>query len=379
MSRFPTRSELEALASEEGFDAAGVAPAAPSSRAEAMRRWVAEGRHADMEWWARSLPARLNPGAAYPGTKSWLVVGASYVTSEPPPGLWLDPRRGRIARYAWGPDYHDVLRARAAALAERLRRLAALSVPPPVAVDTAPVPERELAERAGLGFIGHNTMLIRPGLGSWVHLAVLALPWEPHGGDEDRQAVAGGGCSECRRCMERCPTRALAHGPVLDARRCVAWMTVECRGDWPGDPAAGSGRWLVGCDECQECCPWNRPAMVRPSRRPWLRFEPELHTPPLDAAIFLNPAEFRQRYAGTVVGRIGWRRWIRNALAAAAHASEDPALCAAVRRHAEGGDEFLRREAARCFEQWRTAAERQPRAPANPPTPADGLRRRTRR
>lgn len=321
MDRHPGTDDLRAMAMEAGFDLAAVAPAGPSPRAAALRDWLAAGRHAGMAWMARTADRRIDPRAAWPDAGSFLVAGLSYFTAEPPPGPWNDPSRGRVARYAWGPDYHDVLGARLRALAEAIRRRAGLAHPPRVFVDTAAVLERDLAERAGLGFIGRNAQWIAPGLGSYAHIGGLALPWAVDAAPPP--LPAGGGCGRCRRCREACPTGALAADRVVDARRCISWLTLECREEIPADLQPLMGRWIAGCDACQEPCPWVR-AKSRPAGVPYLRFDAELHAPRLDAVLALDEAGFRERYHGTVLARTGLERLKRNAAIAVANGGAGP-------------------------------------------------------
>lgn len=314
MDRHPGIDQLQALALEAGFDLAAFAPAGPSPRAGALQDWLAAGRHADMTWMVRSAARRIDPRVAWPETASFLIAGLSYFTEDPPPDVWNDVSRGRVARYAWGPDYHDVIGARLRALAERIRELAGLSHPPRVFVDTSAVLERDLAERAGLGFIGRNAQWIAPGLGSYVHIGGLALPWTVEAAPPPPSS--GAGCGRCRRCRAACPTGALVADRTVDARRCVSWLTLECRGDIAPELRPLMGRWIAGCDACQEPCPWVR-AKSRPAGVRHLAFDPDLHAPRLDDVLALDEAGFRARYGGTVLARTGLARLQRNARIAA--------------------------------------------------------------
>lgn len=321
MDRHPGADELRRMAAEAGFDLAAVAPAGPSPRAAALRDWLAAGRHADMAWMARSADRRIDPRVAWPEAKSYLVVGLSYFTEEPPEAVWNDRARGRVARYAWGPDYHDVIGARLRSLAETIRRAAGLARAPRVFVDTSAVLERDLAGRAGLGFIGRNAQWIAPGLGSCVHIGGLALPWFVEAAPPP--PPSGAGCGRCRRCLAACPTGALVADRVVDARRCISWLTLECRGVIPAELQPRMGRWIAGCDACQEPCPWVR-TKSRPAGVPYLRFDAELHAPRLDDILALDEAGFRARYRGTILARTGLARLQRNAAVAAANGAAGP-------------------------------------------------------
>lgn len=313
----PRAEELRAMALDAGFDVAGVAPTGPSPRAPALCAWLAGGLHAGMAWMARTAARRIDPRVAWPEAASFLVAGLSYFTADPPADLWNDPSRGRVARYAWGPDYHDTVGARLRALAERIRLAAGMTRPPRLFVDTAAVLERDLAERAGLGFIGRNAQWIAPSLGSYVHIGGLALPWRVE--DAGSPSPPGLGCGRCRRCLAACPTGALAAERTVDARRCISWLTLECRGEIPAGLRSSMGRWIAGCDACQEPCPWVR-AKSRPAGVPYLRFDADLHAPRLADVLALDEAGFRERYDGSILARTGLARLQRNAALALANA-----------------------------------------------------------
>lgn len=343
MTGRPSANDLVEAALEH-FDAAAVALADGPWREAAWSAWFSAGCHADMGWLERTASLRARPDTAASGAFAWLIVARALRTEPPPLALWQDPRRGRVARYAWGLDYHLAMREPLARLAEAIRRAAGLTAPPRGFVDTAPVPEKELAARAGLGFVGRNTLVITDLDGSWFSLGGLALPWRPAGAAPYDPATAAHaadrGCGTCRRCRSACPTGALVEDRMLDARRCIAWATIECRGEIPETLRGRLHRWLAGCDLCQECCPWNgrRPD----TRTPRTAFDPEQHAPLLVAALALSPDSFRKRYGSSAVARLGWTRWIRNALCAAATAPADADVRAAVRRHLDSPDAVVR-------------------------------------
>lgn len=364
MTGRPTADDLVQAALEH-FDAAAVALADGPWREAAWSAWISAGGHADMGWLERTAPMRARPDTADPGTCAWLIVARALRTESPPAAFWEDPRRGRIARYAWGPDYHIAMRQALLRLAEIVRRAAGLGRPPRVFVDAAPLPEKELAARAGLGFVGRNTLVIVEPDGSWLSLGGLALPWRPAGAAPYDPAAAadaaGRGCGTCRRCRSACPTGALVEDHVLDARRCIAWATIECRGEIPEALRGRLHRWLAGCDLCQECCPWNRTRPV--GRGPRTAFDPELHAPPLVAALTLSPEQFRARYGASAVARLGWTRWIRNALCAAATAPADADLRAAVRQHLDSTDPVVRTTAVWALRRLDSAGEEESCSP----------------
>lgn len=238
-------------ARELGFDLAGIAPAGPSQHRQYLRQWLDGGLAGSMQpWLERRFEERTDPAAYLPGARSIICVAMNY-RPPAPAAAGTPPHTGRIARYALGQDYHRVMGDRLHALADWLR-----SVCPGVhtrcAVDTAPVMEKELAARAGIGWMGKNTCIINPRLGSWLVLGevVTTAAISPDRPIADR-------CGTCTRCMEACPTGALTAPYRLDARRCIAYLTIEHRGDIPEDLRRLVPPWLFGCDVCQEVCPWN--------------------------------------------------------------------------------------------------------------------------
>ncbi|MBI5724894.1 MAG: tRNA epoxyqueuosine(34) reductase QueG [Planctomycetes bacterium] len=234
------------LAIEAGFARVGIALAGPSSRDEALSRWLAEGRHAGMVWMARNLQARRDPGRLIPWAKSVICLAAGYRPADEPAG----PEH--IARFARGRDYHKILSRRCRALCDRIRAIA-----PEFSgrsfVDSGPVMERSLAALAGLGWIGRNGCLVCPGLGSYVLLCeiICNLPLKPDG-------PLASGCGDCGRCVRACPTAAIAADATVDARRCISYLTVEHSGDIGTEMRELVGCRVFGCDACQEACPHNR-------------------------------------------------------------------------------------------------------------------------
>lgn len=244
-----TADLLKSWALEAGFDLAGVAGLEPSTRGEAFLRWLARGDQAGMGWFERRVEARLQPATVVPGTRSVLCVALQYhpLAEEDPDGdLWP-----RVARYARGLDYHDVMQGRLKLLEARI----AEAFPGTVSrryVDTGPVLERELAARAGLGAVGKNTNLLHPEAGSWFLLGELFLSL-----DLAPDIPLADLCGSCTRCLEACPTGALAEPYRLDSNLCISYWTIEHRGSLPPAAREMVGDWVFGCDICQEVCPWN--------------------------------------------------------------------------------------------------------------------------
>lgn len=303
--------QIRALAAELGFVACGVAALAPSRRGDALDRWLARGFGGTMRYIHRQARKRKDPTLIAPGLRSAVVVLDNYYTPDPPAAPGERPLR--IARYARGRDYHAVTLARLERIAELLRSLGAGMAR--AYVDSGPVPERELAERAGLGWIGKNAMLIRPGTGSFVFigsvLTDLALPPDQPL-DLDR-------CGSCTRCLDACPTDAFVEPRVLDATRCISYLTIEQKGPIPDDVAPTLDGWAFGCDVCNEVCPWNQRFATATAVR---EFQPCGHFDGVDAATLddMDDEAFARRWGDTPLARAGlagMRRNVRAALASA--------------------------------------------------------------
>lgn len=243
------KEDIGELGRSLGFDAVGVAPARRPPAGDAFLRWLDAGHHGEMEYMAAAPERRADPTVYWPAARSIVVCARSYApgpADDPAPG----PLEGTIARYARGRDYHDVLKKDLLALGRGITRLWPGVTFRPV-VDTAAVLERAHAVAAGLGWIGKNTMLLSRSLGSYTLLGAVLLDRELA---ED--APVSDHCGSCRRCLDACPTGALLSPGVLDARRCLSYLTIEARGDVPEVMRAAAGAWTFGCDICQEVCPW---------------------------------------------------------------------------------------------------------------------------
>ena len=240
------------LCEQEGFALRGAAPIEPSKHAGALRAWLDAGKHGEMSWLAETLDERLDPTRVLPGARSVVMVADYYGVRGSTPDE-PDPERGRIARYARGRDYHAVLKRRLHNVCDRVR-LAYPGTATRAFCDTAPVPERELALRCGLGWIGKHTLLIHPTHGSWMVLGgfLTTLELEP----PPAQRPEPDHCGTCTRCIDACPTDAITPYSV-DARRCISYLTIEHEHQIEAPLAASLEDWLVGCDVCQEVCPHN--------------------------------------------------------------------------------------------------------------------------
>ncbi len=288
-----------------GFDLVGIAPAVSPQGFHPLTEWLTDGHAGEMHYFERRHDAYKNPDSVLTGVRSLVVLGVNYNTSEPPATV---ANTGRVARYAWGQvDYHNQIRDQLRALATFIHQHDPDCRTRGV-VDTAPLLERDFARLAGLGWFGKNTMLINKRAGSWFFLAALLVDVEL----EYDQPHETSHCGTCERCLEACPTDAFVEPYVLDARRCISYLTIELRDSAiPVDLRQGMGDWLFGCDICQDVCPWNNKAPV--SGEP--RYQPQADLFPADAVKLLqmNADEFRHRFRDTPLGRPGRTGLLRNA------------------------------------------------------------------
>lgn len=326
------------LARDHGFDVAGLCALAPSAGArDAYRRWIAAGMHGEMRYMARPdrVERALDPARAVAGGRAALIVAAPYrgLSGPMPEG---DRPRGRVSAYALGPDYHDGILPRLEGLGRAIDAVARRSVSRRAYVDAGAFLERDAAARAGLGFVGRNTMLIRPGEGSLCFLAELILDLPPG----PPAAPSGGTCGACTRCMDACPTAAFPAPGVLDARRCISYLTIEHRGPIDRRLRGLMGDWIFGCDVCNDVCPYNRRFGATTRRR-----EAGGAAPDLEALLALDDAAFAARYGGTAIARAKRRGLARNACIALGNAGRTESV-PVLRRALEDGDALVRGHAA---------------------------------
>ncbi len=304
MPQAEVTTKLKERARELGFELCGICPSISPLGATRLDEWLAAGYAGQMDYIADRREAYNDPRHVLAGVRSLVMLGMLYATEEP---MTPNKSQGRIARYAWGDaDYHDLIRDRLHALADTLRELVPEATTRGV-VDTAPLLEREFAQLAGLGWVGKNTLLLSKHTGSYFFLAALLTDVElaydaPHVADH---------CGTCTACLDACPTAAFPQPYVLDAARCISYLTIELHDAIPVELRAGLGDWVFGCDICQEVCPWNReaPKSVEPAFAP----QAELNPLELTELFDLDEAGFRQRFRHTPLWRAHRRGLLRSA------------------------------------------------------------------
>lgn len=304
-----------------GFDLAGVTPAAAPTGLERFRAWLEAGYGGRMRYLADRAEARSHPRHVLEGVRSLVMLAIRYRTEEP---ATVGPGQGRVSRYAWGDDYHDLVHDRLRELIAFVRRHAPQARLRGV-VDSAPLAEREFAQAAGLGWIGKHTLLLHRRLGSWFFLCALLTDLEL----EPTTTAETDHCGTCRACLDACPTAAFPEPYVLDASRCISYLTIELREAIPAELRAGLGSWALGCDVCQDVCPWNHkaPATDEPAFTP--RAE---HNPLALAELFaLDEPAFRRRFRGTPLARPKRGGLLRNAAIVLGN-QRDPAALDALGR-----------------------------------------------
>jgi len=305
----PGKDFLRQRAWELGFTLCGFTTADPPERYPVFADWIAAGRHGGMQYLAteRSLSIRALPSRLLPAARSIIALAMPYA---PPPEFENRPLEGRVAAYALGEDYHEIIPDRLRSLCRDIDSLAGRALEHRVYADTGPILEREIASRAGLGWIGRNSMLLHPGIGSFFFLAVIlteqVFPADPPF-PFDR-------CGTCDRCVKACPTGCILPDRTIDSRRCISYWTIEHRGPVPVDIRGRMGGWVFGCDVCQIVCPWNRRTRlpVNPA------FLPRGHFPIRNLAreVSLSEEEWEARFRHSPLRRIGREAHLRNIILA---------------------------------------------------------------
>ncbi|HVY33406.1 MAG TPA: tRNA epoxyqueuosine(34) reductase QueG [Caulobacteraceae bacterium] len=317
----PLKQAIRAQAKVLGFDACGFASAqAPWTAGERLFDFVAQGRHGQMEWMQSTAQRRSHPQAMWPDARSAIVLGLNYGPSVDPLEALKAKSRGAISVYAQGDDYHALIKKRLKAFGRKLAQDTGCELK--VFVDTAPLMEKPLAERAGLGWQGKHTNLVSREFGSWLFLGAVLTTL-----DIEPDAPSGEHCGECRACLDICPTNAFPAPFQLDARACLSYLTIEHHGPIPHRYRAPMGNRIYGCDDCLAVCPWNK--FAQDAREQALHAREALKAPGLSELAALDDTAFRALFAKSPVKRIGRDRFVRNVLYAIGN-SADPALAPAA-------------------------------------------------
>ena len=326
------KEEIRQRALELGFDDCRFTTAAAPASAGQFQNWLEEKHHGEMAWIERTAAKRVDPQQVLSGAKSIIVLATSYAASDEcrvtcdELSLSSDPRHpspvtrhASIARYAQFDDYHDVLGERLKELSKFANQLGGADTRSLWYVDTGPLLERDLAQRAGLGFVGKHTNVISRRFGNWILLAeiVTSLELEPDAPEKNH-------CGNCTRCITACPTRAITAPFQLDARLCISYLTIELKGSIPVELRPAIGNRIFGCDDCLAVCPWNR--FAREGRLMKEHVRPDLSAPDLIELLQLNEAGFKSRFAGTPVLRTKRRGLLRNVCVALGNTGDASAL-----------------------------------------------------
>ncbi len=286
-----------------GFDLVGISPVQAPPHGESFAEWLRRGYHGEMGYLARTAEKRMHPGEFLPWARSVVSVALNY--NSPYDRRETEGIRGWISRYAWGEDYHDVMYAKLTLLLEYVRREGGSEVQGQISVDAGPVLDREVGARAGIGWYGKNTNLLSMRIGSFFFVGELFLSLELEWDRPIRNR-----CGQCRLCLEACPTNAFVGPYVLDARKCISYLTIEVKGAIPRELRPLMGSHIFGCDICQEVCPYN--TKVKATKEAAFHPRQGLHAPDLIPLLSLSEAEFKAKFAGSAILRAKRRGFLRN-------------------------------------------------------------------
>ena len=326
----------------------GITTPEPPPHVPAYENWLSLGRHGSMDYLAneRARTYRAAPGLILPGCRSIVVLGIRYAD---PASIETDPLgspSGRVAAYAWGRDYHQVLPERLQKLAAFIEQLAGQAIPNRWYTDTGPILERDLAQRAGLGWIGKNTCLINPKQGSYFLLAEILLGIEL----ESDPPFTADRCGTCERCIRACPTGCILPDRTLDARRCISYLTIENKVEIPPDLRGQMGKWVFGCDVCQTICPWNRFSAREQDRE--LAAARGIPNPDLGAELELTRQDFNRKFKDSPIQRAKRRGYLRNTAVALGN-SGNPAGIPALEKALQDDEPLVRSHAEWALKQIR--------------------------
>jgi len=316
------KKSIRDKALEVGFDIVGFTDASTDGRLKTdLGQYLDQGRHGNMAWMAQNTDRRTSPQGLWPEVRSIIVLGLNYAPAEPPARALGRVDRGNISVYARGRDYHDLVKKRLKRLGRWLVENHSCAIK--VFVDTAPVMEKPLAQKAGIGWQGKHTNLVSPDLGSWLFLGEIytTLELAP-------DAPATDQCGTCTRCLDACPTDALAVPYQIDPRRCISYLTIEHKDALDEDLARAMGNRIYGCDDCLDACPWNK--FASPHREAAFLPRAELAAPRLSDLSKLDDAGFREFFSGSPIKRTGRDRFVRNVLIAIANSGDESLVQAAT-------------------------------------------------
>ena len=341
---------VKAEAHRLGFELVGVTTPEPPAHYQVFERWLTAGRHGEMTYLARetSRQKRADPRQVLPDCRSILVLGMRYPAGQVQRAAAVQEAdlaggepSGQLAAYAWGADYHDILPPRLRALVAFIEDRVQHPISNRIYTDTGPILERDLAQRAGLGWIGKNTCLIHPRHGSYFLLAeiLLGIDLQPDLPFETDH------CGTCTRCIDACPTQCILPDRTLDARRCISYLTIELKGEIPSDLRSQMGEWVFGCDVCQQVCPWNL-RFATPEGEPELAPRPGQSRPDLGDELLLTPQAFNLKFRGSPVQRAHRRGYLRNVATALGNAGAGESIPALATVLADEPEPLVRLHAA---------------------------------
>lgn len=315
------------LGQQFGFDLIGIIPVKHSPNANYLEEWLKKGFAGEMEWIGRALEKRKNPLQVFPQAKSIMVLGLNYFIQDIPKELKNDPSLGIIAKYALIDDYHPVVLNHLERFTEEISKNLKKKISYKAYVDTGPILERELAHKAGLGFIGNNTNLVNYQLGSYLFIGEILV-------DAEFETYVGkvvGSCGVCQACLNNCPTGALVDKKILDARKCVSYLTIELKDEIPEELRPLMRNRIFGCDICQDVCPWNSKSkpnsffQTTEGENTYSRLQKKM-APPLLELAYLSQAEFNIRFKNSPIKRAKYKGFLRNVAVALGNWGDKKAL-----------------------------------------------------
>ena len=302
--------QIQMRAHELGFELVGITPAEQSQTIERYRQWIENGYAGKMGYLEKHLNLKEDTRKLLQEAKSVISLAMNYYTIDTPKALAEDPSRGQISRYAWGDDYHDVIRERLLDLVDFIKITGETQLKSRVFVDSGPILEREYAQKAKLGWIGKNTNLINWRSGSWYFLSEILVNIDL----ELETETLHGSCGTCTKCIEACPTDAFIEPNLLDSRLCISYLTIELKDSIPKELRSKMGNLIFGCDICQEVCPWNSKAI--PTDEPAFQPRDRNMAPELLSLVNMTQAEFSEKYKGSPIKRAKRRGFLRNVIVA---------------------------------------------------------------